>query len=91
MTPHTHREYVEGCYRCELGRDEVELAERLRGRVVSGRVPQPGWRVEVRNERSDPWEEWGWYGRREDADRVLDRVSYRCVRVVPADYPEASS
>lgn len=23
MTAHDHREYVEGCYRCDLGRDEV--------------------------------------------------------------------
>lgn len=23
MTPHLHRDYVEGCFRCELSRDEV--------------------------------------------------------------------
>lgn len=23
-TPHTHSEYVEGCFRCDLSRDEVE-------------------------------------------------------------------
>ena len=23
MTAHDHRSYVDGCYRCELGRDEV--------------------------------------------------------------------
>lgn len=27
MTPHNHREYVPGCYRCELGRDEARDAE----------------------------------------------------------------
>jgi hypothetical protein len=24
MTPHDHRVFVAGCFRCELGRDEVE-------------------------------------------------------------------
>lgn len=24
MTPHLHRSYVAGCYRCDLNRDEVE-------------------------------------------------------------------
>lgn len=28
MTPHTHRTYVEGCYRCELSRDEAEATMR---------------------------------------------------------------
>lgn len=23
MTPHTHRVYVDGCYRCELNKDEA--------------------------------------------------------------------
>lgn len=23
MTPHLHREFVEGCFRCDLSRDEV--------------------------------------------------------------------
>lgn len=27
MTPHDHRTLVPGCYRCELGRDEVRDAE----------------------------------------------------------------
>lgn len=26
MTQHTHREHVEGCFRCELGKDEVALS-----------------------------------------------------------------
>jgi hypothetical protein len=26
VTPHDHQQYVEGCYRCELGRDEAESA-----------------------------------------------------------------
>lgn len=26
--PHDHREYVDGCFRCELGRDEVESIRR---------------------------------------------------------------
>lgn len=26
MTPHDHREFVSGCYRCELGRDEARDA-----------------------------------------------------------------
>lgn len=30
MTQHDHREYVEGCYRCELSRDEELDAERER-------------------------------------------------------------
>lgn len=28
MTPHNHREYVAGCYRCEIGRDEVTPPDR---------------------------------------------------------------
>jgi ribosomal protein L37E len=27
VTPHDHRTLVEGCYRCELGRDEARAAE----------------------------------------------------------------
>lgn len=27
MTQHFHSEYVDGCYRCELGRDEAAIAE----------------------------------------------------------------
>lgn len=27
MTPHDHRTFVPGCYRCELGRDEAHDAE----------------------------------------------------------------
>lgn len=27
MTQHTHREYVPGCYRCDLNRDEEEDVE----------------------------------------------------------------
>lgn len=27
MTQHTHREHVDGCFRCELSRDEVEHQE----------------------------------------------------------------
>jgi hypothetical protein len=29
MTPHTHREYVEGCFRCDLSRDEVAVRDPL--------------------------------------------------------------
>jgi hypothetical protein len=29
MTAHDHREHVDGCFRCDLSRDEVELAARL--------------------------------------------------------------
>lgn len=36
MTPHLHREYVEGCYRCDLGRDEEARAmkENIRANEV---------------------------------------------------------
>jgi hypothetical protein len=27
MSAHTHREHVEGCYRCELSQDEARAAE----------------------------------------------------------------
>ena len=27
MSAHDHREYVEGCYRCDIGRDEAQRAE----------------------------------------------------------------
>ena len=27
MTAHLHSSYVEGCYRCELGKDEAAAAE----------------------------------------------------------------
>lgn len=29
MTPHDHTTHVPGCYRCELGRDEVERQARV--------------------------------------------------------------
>lgn len=27
MTAHDHREYVEGCFRCEIGRDEADRGD----------------------------------------------------------------
>lgn len=41
MTAHDHREFVEGCYRCDLSRDEVSeqkptTDEHLRGRWSNG-------------------------------------------------------
>lgn len=38
MTPHDHRVYVAGCYRCELNRDEVMRA-RERESVIYRGVP----------------------------------------------------
>lgn len=43
--PHNHPEYVEGCFRCDLSRDEV--MELLRPRPEGGEVPswEEAWRM----------------------------------------------
>lgn len=55
MTPHSHRTLVEGCYRCELGEDEVkanlqQAAEDLKSqgfRIV--KLEHSGWRTADNN------------------------------------------
>lgn len=39
MTQHSHREYIEGCFRCELSRDEIWFEE---GDRVVVREDAPG-------------------------------------------------
>lgn len=51
-------------------------------------VEQKGWRVDVKHEITDPWEEWGWYGALVDAERASDHVPYEHVRLVPAVYED---
>lgn len=36
MTPHDHWEYVEGCYRCEISRDEEEQERREYAEFLDG-------------------------------------------------------
>ena len=49
MTAHTHRVRVPGCFRCELGRDEVEaqqgrpLTEEIRTAHLDGRPDAAHW------------------------------------------------
>jgi hypothetical protein len=42
MTPHDHREYVQGCYRCELNRSEVSDDTRFNQPDLYGETPTPG-------------------------------------------------
>lgn len=45
MTPHNHTRYVEGCYRCELSRDEArnQVIDRLAEAMVEEGWLQPDW------------------------------------------------
>lgn len=46
MTPHEHRTFVEGCYRCELGRDEARDA---------ASIEDVRWRLESAMEKLDSY------------------------------------
>lgn len=46
MVPHDHREYVEGCFRCELSRDEVDVPTSL--------PDDDQWHTVTEVERADP-------------------------------------
>jgi hypothetical protein len=46
VTAHTHTEYVEGCFRCDLSADEVRLppvTERICAECPWARDSAPGW------------------------------------------------
>lgn len=57
MTQHDHREFVPGCYRCDLGRDEVEAAERRDRELVMGvfnrRIDHPDDPINLTEDEAD--------------------------------------
>lgn len=61
MTPHTHREYVPGCYRCELSRDEVSGVERGQG------VATLPWRMAAKIVPDEATGCWNWTGTKSDS------------------------
>lgn len=45
---------------------------------------QHGWRVDVKHEITDPWEEWGWYSDMLCAKKAAEGVPYKRARIVAA-------
>jgi hypothetical protein len=45
MTAHLHSEYVEGCYRCDLSRDEVVTTEAITGAEILAAAKESTERV----------------------------------------------
>lgn len=78
MTAHLHTEHVEGCYRCELSKDEMTASDPLSLRDVIDKAVTD----------QDPGS-WNWDGASPEARRLMLRHLADAVLAALREHPDA--